>query len=473
MWFCGKKPRDLFLFAGFLSTFCLFVASPASAPATTNQEDDREPRKSAAQKIEKILNGLEQGMAALRAIGRNEDAEHLKNIAMEVKKRRSGEREGEPRSERKEAARQIEIMGVALNALREGERRDAADLLQRAIHARRVGLEGRRDEEAHAIRERAPSIGQQAELLTMAAELYADWGHEKNAKVTAELAHKLADRARKREGRDDDNAERKEGRRQIAVMRYAMEAFLEANRPDAATRMEHAMHAMELALEGRRDKEALDIRERAPTRGEKAELLGTAAGLYREWNRGERAEVCAQLARTFAGRERGNAERKQAERKEKERQQIERQKGERQNKERQQAERNLKIMRMALDALKEARKGDPADILERATHALGMRLEGRRDEEAVVIYERAPNRQRQAIALNVAAALYKEWGSSEKAQAVASLARQMGPREKRVEAADVNQLERALHRVEKLEETVKGLQNAIEKLKKEQRADRR
>ena len=45
-------------------------------------------------------------------------------------------------------------------------------------------------------------------------------------------------------------------RERLATMRVAFQAFLEAGLRDAAHRMEHAIHALELALEGRRDDEA-------------------------------------------------------------------------------------------------------------------------------------------------------------------------------------------------------------------------
>ena len=59
-------------------------------------------------------------------------------------------------------------MRKALPALREAERRDSAELLQVAIRIREMGLEGRRDEEANALRERAPNRGQLAEILQLA-----------------------------------------------------------------------------------------------------------------------------------------------------------------------------------------------------------------------------------------------------------------------------------------------------------------
>ena len=83
---------------------------------------------------------------------------------------------------------------------------DAADQLKWAIRAREVTLEQRRDDEAHAIRERAPSLGQQVELLQFAAGLWDEFGHEEKARVIRETAERLWAH-RPREGRPERPAD--------------------------------------------------------------------------------------------------------------------------------------------------------------------------------------------------------------------------------------------------------------------------
>ena len=73
-----------------------------------------------------------------------------------------GERSERDRAERKPTERevaqqQLEAMRIAIHALREGEKRDAVGLMERAIHARELQLAGRRDDEARQIMERAPN----------------------------------------------------------------------------------------------------------------------------------------------------------------------------------------------------------------------------------------------------------------------------------------------------------------------------
>ena len=94
-------------------------------------------------------------------------------------------------------------------ALREGERRDAAGLLEHAIHARELALEGRRDDEAQRIRETAPNRGQLSEILGLASRLWSEFGHEERAHAVGELAEQM--RARVHRERDD-RAQREQDR---------------------------------------------------------------------------------------------------------------------------------------------------------------------------------------------------------------------------------------------------------------------
>jgi hypothetical protein len=102
--------------------------------------------------------------------------------------------------ERERLVHSIEVMRLAVQALREGERHDAAELLERAIRARETALEGRRDEEARRIREGAPDVPQQVEMLAQAARLWNQLGHERKAAAIAELARHLQERALHRGG---------------------------------------------------------------------------------------------------------------------------------------------------------------------------------------------------------------------------------------------------------------------------------
>jgi len=121
---------------------------------------------------------------------------------------------GDDHPEREVAIRQLEEMKAALHALLEGDRKDAAELLERAIRAREVTLEGRRDDEANMIRRRAPSRRQLAEVLTLAAGLWREFRNEDKAAVVGRLAEEFgrADRERKPE---PDRPRRERERREV------------------------------------------------------------------------------------------------------------------------------------------------------------------------------------------------------------------------------------------------------------------
>ncbi|MCH8269892.1 MAG: quinolinate synthase NadA, partial [Planctomycetes bacterium] len=76
---------------------------------------------------------------------------------------------------------------MAIPALREADRKDLAETIERAIHVRRVNLRGLRGEEADFVRQRAPSLGQTVEILVLAAKLWREFGNEDKAETIAEI----------------------------------------------------------------------------------------------------------------------------------------------------------------------------------------------------------------------------------------------------------------------------------------------
>ncbi|MHC4768609.1 MAG: hypothetical protein ACYTEI_07855, partial [Planctomycetota bacterium] len=117
---------------------------------------------------------------------------------------------------------------------------DSAELLHRAIRAREVQLEGRRDREAAQIREQAPTLGQQIELLAYAADLWQEFGHEEKARVVGELAERM--RSSWRRGADRRGGEpRRETRNQPQGRRDALLPRIE--------QLEHRLAEIEQGLE--------------------------------------------------------------------------------------------------------------------------------------------------------------------------------------------------------------------------------
>jgi len=97
-----------------------------------------------------------------------------------------------PKTEREVALHQLEVMRMAKPALKEGNRGDATELLTRAIRAREVMLEGRKDEEGRKIRERAPSRANLAEVLMLASRLWREFGRAEKSAAVGNLAEQMA-----------------------------------------------------------------------------------------------------------------------------------------------------------------------------------------------------------------------------------------------------------------------------------------
>ncbi len=153
---------------------------------------------------------------------RREFEERREGREREERERRRERDEGRarrerPKSEREVALHQLEVMRMALHALKEAERGDAAELLTLAIRAREVMLEGRRDEEAQSIRERAPNREQLIEILSMAANLWREFGNADKGAVIGQLAEKLSGARRRQVG----EREKIEVRREREVRREA------------------------------------------------------------------------------------------------------------------------------------------------------------------------------------------------------------------------------------------------------------
>jgi hypothetical protein len=96
---------------------------------------------------------------------------------------------------------------MALKALREAERADAAELLTLAIRSREMMLERRRDEEVQRVRERAPKREQLVEILSLASRLWREFGQSEKSIVVGRLAEQMS-------GPRDRNV-REQGQREV------------------------------------------------------------------------------------------------------------------------------------------------------------------------------------------------------------------------------------------------------------------
>ncbi|UCF14345.1 MAG: hypothetical protein JSW59_13100 [Phycisphaerales bacterium] len=260
------------------------------------------------ERLEAMVEELHEQIARLRtelreSRGPREDPRREVRRERESRDRRA--REERPQSEREVAMHQLEVMEMGLHALRQANRADAAELLTLAIRACEMMLEGRRDEEVEAVRERAPTREQLAEILSMAARLWREFDQPDKAAVVGQLAEQMAARERSRtnERGSRNESERDVAMRQLKIMRYTLHAIAEAGKKDAADLLERAIHARELLLEGRRDDEAMRVREGAPNRASQIEILMLAERILKELGQTERAIAVGRLAQELRGRE--------------------------------------------------------------------------------------------------------------------------------------------------------------------------
>ncbi len=127
------------------------------------------PRKNSGVELGETLQGLKAGAASLRALGRVEEAEKLERLAVALQKKAAAGKRHRGQSKRDGVREQIKIMRIALQSLLDAGREDSAELMEHAIRAQELALEGIRNKKAIAVRESAPNLGQRTELLMFAA----------------------------------------------------------------------------------------------------------------------------------------------------------------------------------------------------------------------------------------------------------------------------------------------------------------
>lgn len=204
----------------------------------TKKTHQRDPVPLTMEQAEKVLHGLEMGMESLKVLRREKELKAVAKVANGIRERMQKARaKRSEHPEIKEARRQLEILRIAFHGLREGEKREAMERMEHAIHVMELNIEGRRDEEAQAIRRKGPGREERADLLRLAAKLWDGFGHESRARTIRELAEKMA--PQRRQAAQPIEAEHIERlHHQIHELRQAMERLQEAVR-----RLEHRMEA--------------------------------------------------------------------------------------------------------------------------------------------------------------------------------------------------------------------------------------
>jgi len=111
--------------------------------------------------------------------------------------------------------------------------------------------------------------------------------------IAKDLARRLKGGDKHRQVTDHQRAM---AQRQLKILRMAKHALLEGDRKDLAEQIELTMHAIELALEGKRD-EAMKIPKSALKRESVARILFYASRLWHKFKNPEKAEACEKFAK--------------------------------------------------------------------------------------------------------------------------------------------------------------------------------
>jgi hypothetical protein len=413
----------------------LFLALPAAAQETDLEVDREAPTAEQDERLADLIERLEIGLSALEELGRHDAHEIVQRIANELREERARGLRKPPKEENEEiktARRRLKVMRTAVDAFLEANRRDAAELVEHAMHARELAIEGRRDKKANRIRETAPNRGQLAELLEAASKLYKEWNMPDRAEALADLSEVYAKQwlRQKRAERGGPVTERGQEREsakgldslatRVEIIRYARDAFAEAGDKKNAKVLEGVIHYGELVLEGASDKKLNQAAKAVPSKGNLVEYMNWASRKYREWGRGERAGACRNLAGYYARQLRAEQQ------EEREEHEIEGKRDIEGNLE--DLNHRIKILGFAHDALTRAGWETGAHTIERVLHGAELQRDGA-DNETLAKAFKGLSMDKIIELLKKASSFYNEWGWEGRAAACSRLAEYYDARE--------------------------------------------
>ncbi len=130
-------------------------------------------------------------------------------------------------------------------------------------------------------------------------------GYGELAQQVENVAGQLKRRIGKQREEKHEGKERGGERRikeHLEMLRLVHKAMLEADKKDAAELAEHAIHAGELRLEGRRDKEARRVMEKSPKLPALIELTAYASKLWAKWGHESKAKALSGYSRALRAR---------------------------------------------------------------------------------------------------------------------------------------------------------------------------
>lgn len=381
----------------------LLMAAPAAAQSINDE------------RLANLIERLEVGMSALEELGRQDALEIVQRIANELREKRVSLRRRPSREENDEirtVRSRLKVMRTAVDAFVKVNRHDAAELVEYAMHARELAIEGRRDEEANRIREKAPNRGQLAEALGAAAKLYREWDMPDRAEALADLSETFAKQwqRQQRAGRERESGENLESlATRVDIIRLARAAFAESGDKKNAKVLEGVIHYGELALEGVSGERLSKAAKAIPTKGNLVEYMSWASHKYGEWGHEKRAASCRKLAEYYARQLRG----------------VESDLG----RSIEDLNRRIEILGFAHEALAHAGWETGAHTMKRFLHAAELQRDGA-DAETMTRAMEGLSMGQTIELLQKASSFYAEWGKKERAAACDQLAEFYAARER-------------------------------------------
>lgn len=330
--------------------------------------------------------------------------------------------------------RQVERVKAQIAELREAaEQARKAGRMEKAIEFQRRARDLARELEGMIAMQRA--AGTESDVMALRRAIQVLRARGANEELIRALARAAEDIARHGRGAGDRPEREGRGERRIVegwleVMGLAKRTLVGADKHDAAHIVEHGMHALELALQGRRDDEAMRIRREAPSRPQQARALDLAAEILQDRRKRREAGWVRELAGRFRGNDREDDDEREDDDDREDDDGEERDGGDDDDdaEEREGLRRRVATLRLAVPVLRESGDGRLIDILERAIRTGDLLLAGRDDEEAQAVYERTPNLGELAEILHHAARRADEQGRDERAQRIMELSRYYGER---------------------------------------------
>ena len=311
----------------------LLLFTPATGQETPRPTTDARPGAEVRsdEEYELLIHRLEMGMSALEELGKGDALQLMRRVTDQVREERAAaKRRGSDR--RQEASRagaaretdinvnaleqRIEILRAAQGAYerlaaRDESKRERAEILKRFLHVGELlhsGAEGTVIREAYEGLDKRQIIA----LLRGASKVYSEWGQAPRARACKALAEYYAEREGeradlapvvkvKKEARSWNLEERAD---RVEVLRFGREAHVKAGWETAAEQLGRTIRIGEMQLAGESLENVGELVE-----GLSMELivehLERASGMYREWGVGDRARLCAGLAKLYTQRDLG------------------------------------------------------------------------------------------------------------------------------------------------------------------------